>query len=72
VLALVNKDYIEWKRDYKRSVLEIMLPVLVFITISVIRTQIPINIMGATQINNSILLGPFPNSARMGLSDNSS
>ena len=38
--AMLNKEYITWKRNYKRSAFELLFPIIVFVILSAIRYNI--------------------------------
>ena len=71
---MLKKEYITWRRNYKRSMLEILFPMIVFAILAIIR----VNISKSTYPFESnverhmVQVGPMPNSVRMGLHHNDS
>lgn len=67
--AMLKKEYITWRRNYKRSMFEILFPMIVFIILAIIRlsiskSQYPFE---RNVERHMLQIGPMPNSVRMGL-----
>ena len=67
--AMLKKDFINWRRNYKRSIMEIVFPVLIFVVLSAIRMGIKPSTKsyGRDYERHSAILMPQPDAARMGL-----
>lgn len=67
--AMLKKDFINWRRNYRRSIMEIVFPMLVFVVLSAIRLSIQPSQQpyGRDIERHSAILMPMPDGARMGL-----
>ena len=68
---MLRKDFINWRRHYKRSTMEIVFPMLVFVVLAVIRASIEPSSapFGRDIERHATILMPMSDSVRLGLSN---
>mmetsp|Transcript_24031 Transcript_24031/g.36979 ORF Transcript_24031/g.36979 Transcript_24031/m.36979 type:complete len:104 (-) Transcript_24031:5672-5983(-) len=71
--AMVKKDFIIYKRNIKRQVTEILVPMFLIFILVLIHWNVPTDFRDPPEKidSASVILGPLANGKRMGLANNS-
>jgi hypothetical protein len=67
--AMLRKDYLLWIRTWRRMLIEVLLPITIFLILVIIRKNIPVKTtpLGRDLTRYMVSLGPFANPERLGL-----